>query len=202
MINKQTTLDLNGPILSIVQSPTSVTVNHSGIATFSGIATATFPTQTPANLAGNTGLISYQWYSSEDGLLSDGQFRGATLSGTGTTTLTVSGAISPTTNKSGFFLRANYTPSAYSQPTGSPVTAGTARSTGRDINYGVDTSAAIITVNPFITITTQPGIATAATDGQAVFNVDATLSDTSFGSLSYQWQINEQNITDGTTPYS
>ena len=70
----------------------------------------------------------------------------------------------------------------------------------RSINYGVDTSAAIITVNPFITITTQPGIATAATGGQAVFNVDATLSDTSFGSLSYQWQINDQNITDGTSP--
>ena len=46
---RHTTLDLNGPVLSWVSQPSDVTT--SGIATFTGIATATFATQTPANPA-------------------------------------------------------------------------------------------------------------------------------------------------------
>ena len=48
-INKQTTLDLNGPVLSFVQHPEPASSCTSGIATFVGLATATFPTQDPAN---------------------------------------------------------------------------------------------------------------------------------------------------------
>ena len=39
MSGKQTTLDLNGPILSFIQQPQSVTVNHDTTATLIGIAT-------------------------------------------------------------------------------------------------------------------------------------------------------------------
>jgi hypothetical protein len=198
MINKQTTLALNGPILSFVQSPSSTTVGHGSTAVFSGIATATFPAGSPGL---NDGSITYRWYVTDvTEPLSDGSFRGATLSGTATTTLTVSGVTSPTTNQSSFFLQANYTPSAYSQPTGSPVTAGTARSTGRDVARGIRSTVGILTVTPFITITTQPQSATAAIGGQVVFDVTAALSDTRFGELSYQWQLNEQNLTDSSSP--
>jgi glycosyltransferase involved in cell wall biosynthesis len=64
MLNRQTTLDLNGPILSIATNPLSVSVGctNSGIATFVGLATASFPTQTPSNSATPTGSVSYQWY--------------------------------------------------------------------------------------------------------------------------------------------
>ena len=53
MINKQTTLNLNGPILSFVQQPTSVNICNAGIATFVGIATATPVEATPTGFVVN-----------------------------------------------------------------------------------------------------------------------------------------------------
>ena len=60
---KQTTLDLNGPILGFSTNPQDVTVNNAGIATFVGIATAYFISQTPANPASNTGVVTHRWYA-------------------------------------------------------------------------------------------------------------------------------------------
>ena len=199
MSGKQTTLDLNGPILSFIQQPQSVTVNHDTTATLIGIATATFPTQTPANSATNTGTLSYQWYAEGVGALTNGSFRGATISGTSSTTLIVSNVKSPATNLTKFFLTVDYVPSAYSQPPGSEVNAGTARSTGNAINDILSSNTATLTVNPFITILSQPQNDTAAVGSGANFFVDATISDSSFGALSYQWQLNDQNLTDRDT---
>ena len=70
MIGKQTTLDLNGPILSFVQQPVSVTTSNNSVS-FVGIATAFFPEQSPANSPSNTGYISYQWYEVGVDLLSN-----------------------------------------------------------------------------------------------------------------------------------
>ena len=112
MINKQTTLDLNGPVISFIQQPVSVTTSIS-VATFVGIATATFPSQTPANPASSTGTLTYRWHAEGFGELTDGTFRGATIAGTATTTLTLSNLKSPETNNIRFFLTADYIPSAY-----------------------------------------------------------------------------------------
>ena len=191
---KQTTLDLNGPILGVVTQPVGVTITPSSTATFVGIATATFPTQIPANSATGTGDISYQWYAEGVGALSDGSFSGATISGTATTTLTVSNVKSPETNNLRFFLTADYTPSAYQSS--SPITVGTARSTGNAINDTLNFNIAKLTVLPVITITSQPGIATVGAGSRAIFNVNADISDIGFGDLSYQWNINGQDLTD------
>ena len=196
MTEKQTTLDLNGPILSFIQQPVAVSTTLS-TATFVGIATATFPTQTPANPATNTGTIEYRWYA-EGSALTDGSFRGATISGTATTTLTLSSLKSPETNNVNFFLRADYTPSAYGLP-GVAITEGTARFTGNAINDPLDSDTVKLTVLPTITITSQPQNDTTAVGSGANFFVDATISDSSFGGLSYQWQLNNQNLTDRDT---
>jgi hypothetical protein len=156
MISKQTTLDLNGPILSFTTQPIDVTVDNAGIATFIGIATATFPTQTPANIfSSNTGIVTHRWYAAGIGALSDGSNTTlkATLSGTATTTLTVSSVTSPTTNEIQFFVGADYIPSAYQSS--SPVTAGTGRSTGNAVNEELFSNNATLTVNPIISITVQ-----------------------------------------------
>ena len=185
---KQTTLDLNGPILSFTTNPvgvasTGVNIGSTGggTATFTGIATAS-----------GTGSISYQWYESDVGPLSNSTY----VTGTATTTLTITNLITHTDNNRRFFLTADYVPSAYQSS--SPVTAGTARSTGNAINDPLSSTIGILTVYPLIEVIAQP------TDGQAIlntnttFNIDASLTDASFGSgVSYQWQLNGQNIDDG-----
>ena len=113
---KQTTLDLNGPILGFSTHPQDVTVNNAGIATFIGIASAYFISQNPTNIfSSNTGIVTHRWYAAGIGVLSDGTNTTleATLSGTATTTLTVSNVTSPTTSGIQFFVGADYIPSAY-----------------------------------------------------------------------------------------
>jgi hypothetical protein len=196
MVIKQTSLDLNGPVLSFIQQPQSVAVNNNATTTFVGIATATFVNQDPSL---STGTLSYRWNVEGFGPLSDGLFRGATLTGTASTTLIVSNAISPDTSFANFFLAVDYVPSAYSQPSGSTVTVGTARSTGNAINEPLISNQATLTVNPFITILSQPENDTTALGSRANFFVDAKISDDRFGGLSYQWQLNNQNLTDRDT---
>lgn len=196
---KQTTLDLNGPILSFIEQPSSASVCDSGTATFTGVATASFPSQTPTNPASNTGTLSYQWYANDYGALTDGSFLGATISGSGTTTLTITGADSPTISGLEVSLGVDYVPSAYSQPVGSAVTVGTGRSTGNALNEILFSDVATLTVYPTISITTQPTEQTAAQARTATFNVAATSTDATQGDLSYQWTANGTNLVNGDT---
>ena len=200
MRGKQTTLDLNGPILSFIQQPVGVSsagvgVGSTGGGTVSliGIATVTFATVdgTPTNPATNTGSIAYQWYEEGVGALSNSTY----VTGTATTTLTLSNLITPTDNQRIFYVEADYVPSAYGL-IGVAVTVGSARSTGNAINEPLNSNTATVTVFPLITITSQPGVATVTEGFPTNFSVDAILSDSTFGSLSYQWQLNQQNLSD------
>jgi acetyl esterase/lipase len=193
MSEQQTTLDLNGPVLSFTTQPVGVSSAGVGVgstgggtATFVGIATVTFTTVdgTPTNPATNTGSIAYQWYEEGVGALSDSTY----VTGTATTTLTLSNLITPTDNQRKFYLEADYVATAYQSS--SPVTAGTARSTGNAINEPLNSNTAFVTVFPLITITSQPGVATVTEGFPVNFSVDAILSDESFDNnkLSYQWQ--------------
>ena len=199
MSEQQTTLDLNGPVLSFTTQPVGVSSAGVGVgstgggtATFVGIATATFTTVdgTPTNPATNTGSIEYQWYEEGVGALSNNTY----VTGTATTTLTLLNLITPTDNQRKFYLEADYAATAYQSS--SPVTAGTARSTGNAINEPLNSDTATVTVSPLITITSQPGVATVTEGFPVNFSVDAVLSDSTFGSLSYQWQLNQQNLSD------
>jgi hypothetical protein len=200
MRGKQTTLDLNGPILSFIQQPVGVSSAGVGVGstgggtvTFVGIATATFTTVdgTPTNLATNTGSIAYQWYEEGVGALSDSTY----VTGTATTTFTLLNLTTPTDNQRKFYLEADYIASAYGL-TGVAVAVGSARSTGNAINEPLNSNTATVTVLPLITITSQPGVATVTEGFSTNFSVDAILSDSTFGSLSYQWQLNQQNLSD------
>jgi hypothetical protein len=59
----------------------------------------------------------------------------------------------------------------------------------------ISTTASLI-VNPFITILSHPQNDVTAVGSRSNFFVDAKLSDDRFGELSYQWQLNTQNLTD------
>ena len=190
---KQTTLDLNGPFISFTTNPENVTVNNAGIATFVGIATATFPTQTPANPAASTGSISYQWYDSNVGRLSNS----TNITGAGTSTLTLSNLISPTDHNRQVYVEANYVPSAYQSS--SPVTAGTARSTGNAINQSITSRTAQVSVRPQISIATQPIGSVVVENTNTTISVVASSTDPSQGTFLYQWSLNGVELTDSST---
>lgn len=199
MISKQTSLDLNGPILSFIQQPSSIGVCNGGSATFIGIATASFPVQTPPNPTTNTGTLIYQWYAEGFGPLTDGQFQGVTISGTGTTTLTVSNVSSPSSSGLKFYVGVDYIPSAYSQPVGSAVTVGTGRSTGNALNEILNSNTATLTVFPVLSIAQQPSSQTVSQNIPATFTTLGTVTDTSQGEISYRWILNGNDLSDSST---
>ena len=100
------------------------------------------------------------------------------IAGAATTNLTVYGT-SIGSNKTleglSFFLRPDVTPSAYG--TSSPITAGTARSTGNANNeLSIDSNTVGLTIKPSLEITTQPTTQIVATGDKATFNVVAGIS--------------------------
>ena len=189
-----TTLDINGPFLRFTDEPESVIADDGGSITINGTAVAEFkhsPT-IPGERVTNTGEIKYQWYI--DGVAAeDATDR---ISGSQTNEITISNLVSPTDNGKSVVLRATYEGSAYQSEEGA-ITAGIARSTGNGVNEPVDTSAAIITVNPTISITTQPVDATAAQGLNAIFTVVAVASDES--DVSYQWNKDGVALSDSDT---
>lgn len=180
--NIQSTLDLNGPELSFITQPVGAATSvASGIATFVGIATATFPAgQTSRD--GNTGTLSYQWYKGSTALVD-----GTNITGSGTTTLTLSGLTSPNNDITDVFLRVDYVPSAY----------GAGSLTANAINEPLDSNTGTVTVFPTISIDTQPQDSTVVEDIATTFSVDASTSDNSTG-LGYQWYLNGTALINGS----
>lgn len=196
MINKQTTLDLNGPLLSFIQQPSSVTLSSGESTTLVGIATATYPTQDPINPAVNTGSIVYRWYVDGYGPLSDGNIPslGFSVTGAATTTLSISNAASPAAAGRRFYLLADHAPSAYSQPVGSAVTVGTARSTGSAFNDPKSSNIVTLTVKPIISVTSNPSNQEVAEGDFATFTASGSSTDGT--SVSVRWLLNGFYLSD------
>ena len=174
----QSELDLNGPTLSMQRQPVGTSCSvASGIATFIGIGTAIYPPgQSGRNT--NTGAITHQWHKVGVGSLSDS----TNITGTGTTTLTLSGLASPTDNGSEYFCRIGYIPNALSP---------------NAINEPFDSASAELTVVPNFSITTQPSDFTTIEGNDATFSVVATASDNN-SNFSYQWILDGSDLSDGT----
>ena len=186
-----TTLDLNGPILSFSEQPTGATgIGTTAGATggasisFTGIATGVEP---------GTGYLSYQWYEEDVGKLSDDTY----ITGTASTgpvgtaaTLTLSNLITPTDNQRKFYLEVDYVASAY----------GAGTSTGNAINEPLNSGIATATVTPLIEVVAQPpeGVQ-ALINENATISVNSDLTDSYFADdLVYQWYLNGELVEDGT----
>ena len=170
----KTKYELNGPVLSFSQQPVSSASTSGGSVTLSGIATATFPTQLPPNEVDNSGTISYQWY--EVGI--------GSVFGETSESLNLSDLTSPTDSGRQFYLESSYNPVS---------------KTGVAINSPIQSNTVEVTVYPTISITTQPQDTSVAQDNFTSISVVASLSDTTQGSLSYQWQLDGSNLSDGAT---
>ena len=194
-----TSLFLNGPKVGIVTDPQSVS-DVIGVATFTGIATATFP---DGNFDFDGGSIGIKWYfdgteiSDDEGTqnyTSNAAIVGfSSAAGTGST-ITINGLTSDDNGKEVYF-EAEYVPSAYQSS--SPVTAGTARSTGNAFNEPLKSGIGTITVFPIIDITTQPENQLVSVEDTATYTIAAQKTPGA-GAVNYQWQLNGNDLSDGT----
>ena len=96
------------------------------------------------------------------------------------------------------YFTADYIPSAYSQPVGSVVTAGTARSTGNAFNEPIQSGIATITLAPVIEITSQPEDQIVGTTFDASYSIAAKTTPGD-GPVEYQWQLDGNDLSDGTS---
>ena len=192
-----TSLFLNGPKLGIITDPQDQQ-SVIGIATFTGIATATFP---DPEFSDDGGFIQFKWYYGESRILdtcedinSNATIVGFSSEvGTGST-ITISGLTSDDNDKEIYF-EVDFVPSAYAQPTGSVVTAGTARSTGNAYNEPLRSQSAKATTLSKIEVIEHPEDVISTLD--ADFDVVARINPENGETLNYQWQINEVDLIDG-----
>ena len=165
-------------------------VSGGGVATFIGIATATFPPgQTERET--NTGTVTHQWYSGTTAL-NDGSIGNVTITGAATTTLTLEGLTNPLPISGQVFLRVGYDPSAY-------FVSGIGKSTPNASNEPLDSNTATLTILPTISIDTQPQDTTVVEDNQTTFSIVASVSDGSDSDLRYQWYLNGSAISGATS---
>lgn len=144
-----------------------------------GIATATFPTQTPPNPALNSGSIAYQWYEVGVGSLTDN----INIVGSATTTLEVRNIRNPEDNGRQFYLEVDYVP------------GGATPNANNEILRSGNVS---LPLPPYIIINRQPESNSTITNEAVTFTADAQISDSNYGSVSYQWRIDGKNISDGS----
>ena len=175
-----TELDLNGPYLSFTSEPVAAACTSPGDVSYSGIATVSFgaSVSSPENI----GTLSYQWYESGVGALSDG----TNVTGTATTTLTLSNLASGTDDDRTFYITASYTPDQAEYET------------GKGVNQPLTSDTVGVTITPNIEIIAQPTSITVDKGTSTTFTVNADLTDGTTTGLSYQWYLDGVAETDRT----
>jgi len=144
-----------------------------------GIATAQFPEgQSSRNT--NTGDLVYNWYEEGVGALSDG----TNITGTASTILTLNNTNFVNDNNRKFFLRANYSNSAY----GSGLT-------GNAVNEPFDSGVLTLGIPPKISITSQPVNSTIIQNEDTIFSVTAKVENDSDSQTTFDWHYNGQSLS-------
>ena len=165
-----TELDLNGPYLTFSTQPSDQSADTGDSISYTGIATNSYGISgTPENI----GTVTYQWYETGVGALSNG----GVISGATTNTLTISSVTGGTDDNRTFYLQAEFTPAVVDYESGHAVEdPATSNTVG-------------MTITPDIEIVAQPVSAQAATNIEQTFTVDAKLTNGSRTGLSYQWYV-------------
>ena len=190
----QTDLRLDGPVLNWIEEPADTTEGADGLASFTGIASVTFPDGSPI-----TGDITYKWYYKgveiEDTSVSPGSNANIETIGAATT-LTLSN-IDYTDSGNSVYVEANYNPPAW------PTDEGNAN------NEAFKSRNARLTAFPEIVIHTQPVNSTIGQDLETVFSINAAIPTfdvidvpgfvpTPTPTINYQWKLDGANLSNGT----
>ncbi len=190
----KSSLQINGPILSFVKHPQSITVGAGETVTFTGVATAVFPTQDPANPAVGLGTIAYRWYEVGGDALVDDDVDGVggSIAGAGSTYLHINSPQAADRGKQ-YYLTADYI-SNYPDPvvgfgTTTPVTPNAT-------NDPISSDSATLELYPEIEVTKHPENFIGGEGVKAEFEVDANMSFEGFGDVSYQWRLDGENLND------
>ena len=173
-----TTLKLNGPTLAYLTQPVDTSESITGFATFTGIATATYPSS-PGDII--EGTFEFHWYLDNTEIFNSSGI--AIVSSGNISTCTFSNIPSTSDGKLVKIIT-DYIP-------------GTNESNA--INDDLNSDSATLTLIPGIQIITQPQSVEVATGNDTVFSVGAQLEDGTTDNLFYQWYIDNQPITDGTS---
>ena len=194
--DKPTDLTLNGPSIS-VSSDTSANISlvapngqtGGGVTdqtsvTFSVTGVSTFADGTNAD-----GGLSYQWYEINDGALGIS----TRYAGAGTSSLTISHALSPEDDGNQYYNRISFNPDN--------VSAG--GTSGGSINGFVDTTPVSISVAPELFVSAGITTATVPINVDATFNclggINRDGTPVRESDISYQWYLDGSTLSDGVT---
>ena len=194
--DKPTDLTLNGPSIS-VSSDTSANISlvapngqtGGGVTdqtsvTFSVTGVSTFPDGTNAD-----GGLSYQWYEINDGALGIS----TRYAGAGTSSLTISYALSPEDDGNQYYNRISFN--------ADNVSAG--GTSGGSINGFVDTTPVSISVAPELFVSAGITTATVPINVNATFNclggINRDGTPVRESDISYQWYLDGSTLSDGVT---
>jgi hypothetical protein len=173
-----TNLKLNGPTLAYLTQPVDTTESITGVATFTGIATATYPSSTGDVIEGTFG---FHWYLDNTEIFNSS---GITIVSSGNISTCTFSNIPTTSDGKLVKIITDYIPGA---------------SESNAINDDLSSNSATLTLIPGIQIIAQPQSVEVAAGSNAIFSVDAQLENGTTEGLSYQWYIDNQPITDSTS---
>ena len=184
------TLDLNGPLLSFTEEPSDVTVAIGATVSLTGVSTL--------SISPFSGTINYQWYNSTDGsAVSNGERTNesgsiSTITGATSETLSIINAQYLEDNADAYYLEASYTPAGYGVET-----------IGNPANEPLNSNPASIFVGFAIDINVQPApnidaVATDFTEFTVVASTSAN-NPTFDSRLTYQWSLDGSSLSDDDT---
>ena len=173
-----TNLKLNGPTLAYLTQPVDTSESITGFATFTGIATATYPSS-PGDII--EGTFEFHWYLDNTEIFNSS---GIAIASSGNISTCTFSNIPSTSDGKLVKIITDYIP-------------GTNESNA--INDDLNSDSATLTLIPGIQIITQPQSVEVATGNDTVFSVGAQLEDGTTDNLFYQWYVDNQPIIDGVS---
>lgn len=177
-----TTLKLNGPSLEYLTQPIDASESLVGLATFTGIVSATYP-PSPGDIV--EGSFEFHWFLGETEIFD------TAVDSNSNADIVSSGNISTCTFSN--------IPSTDSGKTVSVVTDYIpADGEGNANNDNLRSNLATLTSFPEILINTQPTDIIVGSGLEATFNIDAEIFPSNDETLFYQWQIDGNDLVNGS----